>query len=251
VGGAWSLLAAVATATSRVEIGPLVACTGFRSPALLAQTAATVDEISGGRLVLGLGCGWQERDYTMMGLPFDHLVGRFEEAVHIVASLLRRGHVDFAGRWYTVRDAELPLGGPRASGPPLMIAAAAPRMLRIAALRADRWNTIDVREPEEATVAVLIEKLQAACVGEGRDPASLGRSVAIALELPDATPGPWVAEFRNTYWRPLTGSIEDLADQIRRFSALGFDEVQVYLEPSTPAGVERFAGVLAMLDDSP
>jgi alkanesulfonate monooxygenase SsuD/methylene tetrahydromethanopterin reductase-like flavin-dependent oxidoreductase (luciferase family) len=248
---AWSLLAAIATATNRVEIRPLVASTGFRSPALLAQTAATVDEISGGRLVLGLGCGWQERDYAMMGLPFDHPVGRFEEAVQVVIALLRDGHVDFAGRWYTIRNAELPLRGPRTSALPLMIAAAGPRMLRLAARYADRWNAANVEAPEEATPPGIMGTFQAACATEGRDPATLDRSVAIAVDLLNATPAPWAADFRHAYWRPLTGSTEAIADHIRSLSALGFDEVQVYLEPSTPAGVEAFGAVLTVLDESP
>src|SRR5574338_590889 len=92
--------AALAAATSRVEIGPLVSCTSFRNPALLAKIAATVDEISGGRLILGLGAGWHEPEYRAFGYPFDHRVGRFEEQVAIIVPLLRGEMVTFEGRYH-------------------------------------------------------------------------------------------------------------------------------------------------------
>ena len=91
---AWTTLAAIASATERVEIGPLVAATSFHNPGLLAKQAATVDEISGGRLVLGLGAGWNEAEYTAFGLPFDHRVSRFEEAFTVIRTLLADGRCD-------------------------------------------------------------------------------------------------------------------------------------------------------------
>src|SRR5436309_8326662 len=103
----WTLLAALAAATERVELGPLVCCTGFRNPALLAKMADTVDEISGGRLILGLGAGWHEYEYNAFGYPFDHRVGRFEEALTIIHTLLREGKADFQGTYYQVRECEL------------------------------------------------------------------------------------------------------------------------------------------------
>src|SRR5262249_105413 len=92
---AWSLLGALAAGTTRVELGPMVSCTAFRNPALLAKMAEAVDEISGGRLTLGLGPGYHQREFDAFGFPFDHLVGRFEEALEIVAGLLRDGGVDY------------------------------------------------------------------------------------------------------------------------------------------------------------
>src|SRR3954447_6381126 len=94
---AWTTLAAIAAVTERVEIGPLVASTSFHAPAMLAKQAATVDAISGGRLIVGLGAGWNEREYTAFGFPYDHRVSRFEEAFTIIRSLLRDGHVDLDG----------------------------------------------------------------------------------------------------------------------------------------------------------
>ena len=137
---AWSSLAALAEVTSRVELGPLVACTSFHNPAMLAKKAATVDEISGGRLILGLGAGWNEPEYTAYGFPFDRRASRFEEAFTIIRSLLRDGHVDFDGEFYQARDCELHPRGPRPNGPPLMIGSIGERMLNFTAPHMDSWN---------------------------------------------------------------------------------------------------------------
>ena len=96
----WSLVAALAATTDRITIGLLVSCTAFRNPALLAKMADTVDEISNGRLILGLGAGWCELEFRAFGYPFDHRVGRFEEALTIVAGLLRKGSMDYQGTYY-------------------------------------------------------------------------------------------------------------------------------------------------------
>src|SRR5688572_17301063 len=116
---AWSVLAAVAATTSRVELGPLVASTSFHNPAMLAKKAATFDEISGGRLILGLGAGWNETEYAAFGFPFDHRVSRFEEAFTIIRLLLATGRCDVHGTYYQLEDAELLPRGPRPNGPPL------------------------------------------------------------------------------------------------------------------------------------
>src|SRR5438105_7361442 len=125
----WSMLAALAADTSRVEIGTIVLAIPFRNPAILAKMAATVDEISGGRLTLGLGAGWHQPEFDAFGIPFDHRVGRFEEALRIIRPLLREGRVDFQGSYYRARDCELVPRGPRPAGPPLLVAAGGPRML--------------------------------------------------------------------------------------------------------------------------
>src|SRR5687768_1651833 len=142
-GGAWdcwSLLAALAAVTSRVALGPIVTCTGYRNPALLAKIADTIDEISGGRLILGLGAGWNEAEFHAFGYPFDHLASRFEEALTIITGLLRQGRVDFAGTYYQARECELRLRGPRPNGLPIMIGTTGARMLGLTAQHADAWN---------------------------------------------------------------------------------------------------------------
>src|SRR5438128_6252148 len=136
----WTSLAALAEATKQVEIGPLVASTSFHSPPMLAKMAATVDEISGGRLILGLGAGWNEPDYTAYGFPYDHRVSRFEEAFTVIRTLLRDGHADFAGTYYRVEDCVLDPGPARPGGPPLMLGSIGPRMMRIGLPHVDAWN---------------------------------------------------------------------------------------------------------------
>src|SRR3954449_12914634 len=137
---AWTLLSAIAASTNRVELGPLVACTNFHNPALLAKQAALIDEVSAGRFVLGLGAGWNEPEFRAFGFPYDHRVDRFEEAFTIIRTLLQDGAIDFDGRFYQARDCEL-LPRPRPGGPPLLIGSNGPRMLRIAAPHVRAWNT--------------------------------------------------------------------------------------------------------------
>jgi alkanesulfonate monooxygenase SsuD/methylene tetrahydromethanopterin reductase-like flavin-dependent oxidoreductase (luciferase family) len=99
--------------------------------------AVTLDEVSGGRFILGIGAGWNEPEFRAFGLPFDRRVDRFEEALQIIVPLLREGRVDFQGRYYSARDCELAPRGPRSGGPPVVIGAQQPRMLRLAARYAD------------------------------------------------------------------------------------------------------------------
>src|SRR5467141_4288876 len=142
------MLSALAEATQRVEIGTLVTCNSFWHPAILAKMATTLDEVSHGRLILGVGAGWNEPEYHAFGLPFDHRVARFEEALQILKPLLREGHVDFMGHYYQVRNCEIVPRGSRAKGPTLMVGADKPRMLKLHAKYADLWNTGYVGKPE-------------------------------------------------------------------------------------------------------
>ena len=125
----WTMLGALAEATTRVEIGTLVTCNSFRNPAILAKMASTIDEVSHGRLILGIGAGWNKPEYEAFGVPFDHRVDRFEEALQIIKPLLRNGHVDFNGKFYQAKNCEIVPRGPSPEGPPLMIGAQGSRML--------------------------------------------------------------------------------------------------------------------------
>jgi probable F420-dependent oxidoreductase len=178
---AWSILAALAAVTSRVELGTLVMCTAFRNPALLAKMAVTVDEISGGRLILGLGAGWHQPEFDAFGIPFDHKVDRFEEALEIIVPLVRDGAVDFHGTHYSAANSELRPRGPRA-GIPILIGAAKPRMLRLTARVADSWNTAWLGDP--SALDERKAKIDAACQAEGRSPGSLELTVGVQLTYP-------------------------------------------------------------------
>ncbi|HEU0114557.1 MAG TPA: LLM class flavin-dependent oxidoreductase, partial [Thermomicrobiales bacterium] len=222
----WTLLSAVAAATSRIELGPLVACTGFRNPALLAKMADTLDEISEGRLILGLGAGDSLFEHRAMGYPADRLVSRFEEAVTIIRRLLREGAANFAGTYYRLDGFELRPRGPRPDGPPIMIGALAnrPRMLRLTAQHAEIWNGWVAYERSHADVVPrLRERVDAACRQHGRDPATLQRSLAIQI----AEPGQQVLESD-----PLTGTPAELAAALGMLAAEGISHVQIFLGPT-------------------
>jgi probable F420-dependent oxidoreductase len=246
---AWATLAGLAAVTSRVTIGPLVACTAFHNPAILAKRADTIDEISGGRFVFGVGAGWNETEFRAFGVPFDHRIARFEEAFTIIRTLLREGAVDFAGTYYEARDCELLPRGPRAGGPPLMIGSTGERMLRITAPYVDSWNAWFADTGNRASrVAALKGKVDAACVEVGRDPAAIERTVAVHVRLPGGSGRTMGDESTADTAPALEGSDEFMADELRAYAREGIAEVQLVLDPIDRASIERFAAVLPILD---
>jgi probable F420-dependent oxidoreductase len=245
----WSMLAGVAASTSRVGIGSLVLCTGFRDPALIAKMADTVDEISGGRLVLGLGAGSIAEEFDRFGFSPDERVSRFEEAVQIIAALLREGTVDFAGRFYQARECILRPRGPSRNGPPILIGARQQRMFRIAARYADLWNGAWQSRVEHIRPA--LDGVEAACRDVGRDPATLTRTAGVMIDVEQANPNRdwiWARLLREGGIEPLTGSIEEIAEELRTYGRLGIAHLQVWLNPATLGGLEAFAPALSHLD---
>ena len=243
------MLSAIAAVTHRVEFGPLVACTAFHNPALLAKQASTIDEISGGRLILGLGAGWNETEFRAFGIPFDHRVDRFEEAFTIIRTLLQDGAIDFDGRFYQARDCELLPRGPRPTGPPLMIGSNGPRMLRIAAPHVQAWNSwfADIGNAPSG-VARLREVVDDACRDAGRDPAEIERTVAVLVKFPDGT-GRIQGSYAEAAPTPLEGPAYVMAEMLRGYAREGIAHVQLVIDPITRGSVEAFAPVLALLDD--
>ncbi len=245
---AWTLMAALASVTSRVTIGPLVACTGFHNPALLAKQAATVDEIAGGRFILGLGAGWNDTEFRAFGFPFDQRVARFEEAFTIIRTLLQDGQVDFEGRFYQARDCEL-LPRPRPGGPPLLIGSNGPRMLRITLPHVDAWNAwFADTENRPDGVAPLATIVDDAAEAVGRDPGEIRRTVAVLVQLPGGRGRTMGDTSVASRIQPLQGSPEHMADELRAYAAAGIDEIQAVLDPIDRASIERFAAVLPILD---
>lgn len=247
----WSLLSSLAAITSRVEIATAVVCTGFRNPALLAKMADAVDDISGGRFILGVGAGYHEPEYKSFGYPFDHRIGRFEEAIKIIHTLLRKGEIDFEGQYYQARDCELrPRLSPR-DGPPIMIGPRPkrPRMLRLMAEYADYWTVFNMNSVDK--FVPLREAVNAACVKAGRDPATLVRTATMAIDLPGAeksTNPDWVRRFRFVADKPASGSVEEVAALLRSLAQAGLSHVSVWLDPNSMAGIDKFAPVLEALD---
>jgi probable F420-dependent oxidoreductase len=245
---AWTVLAAIAASTSRIELGPLVACTNFHNPALLAKQAATIDELSGGRFVLGLGAGWNRTEFDAYGFPFDHRIDRFEEAFTIIRTLLREGAIDFDGRYYRARDCELLPRGPRPQGPPLMIGSVGPRMLRATMAHADAWNVwfSDIHNRPDG-VPPLRAKVDEACREVGRDPAAVERTVALLVRLPDGS-GRLQGDSEQDPVEPIAGEPAEIAETLRAFAREGIAHVQLVLDPITLRSIQAIAPVLSVLE---
>ncbi|HQY31789.1 MAG TPA: LLM class flavin-dependent oxidoreductase, partial [Thermomicrobiales bacterium] len=207
---AWMAAAALAQATSTIQIGLLVTCLGWRNPGIVARMTETIEEISGGRFILGVGAGWHEPEYDAYGLPFDHRVGRFEDSITILDGLLRSGRSTHAGTWFQTDDAISQPRGPRAGngGPPILVGSSGERMLRSIAAYADAWNTVWHSDPE-ATHAPLAA-LDAACRAAGRDPQTIVKTAGGNIALRGYT---------GTRANPITGSPVEIADRLRGFEA--------------------------------
>ncbi len=245
---AWSILAALAAITERIEIGPLVACTAFHNPAMIAKKAETIDEISGGRLILGLGSGWNQPEFDAYGFPFDHRYSRFAESFEIIRSLLRDGQVDFNGNYYSARDCTLVPRGPRPHGLPILIGTRGEHMLRQCAAHADGWNAWYAWfDNDVERLPPLLAEVDAACAAVGRDPASLERSAALLIQFPDLD---GVTKYASAGAKPITGSPDAIATALCRCADLGVAHVQIVLDPNTSEAISALAPVLSALDNT-
>jgi probable F420-dependent oxidoreductase len=239
---AWTMLSALAAATQRVTLGPLVACTAFHPPGLIAKMAGAIDEISGGRFVLGLGAGWNRPDFDAFGLPYDHRVSRFEEAFAIVRGMLAGERVTLHGRYWDVQDAVL-LPEPHRRVP-LMIGSNGPRMLSIALPHADSWNTWwDGYGNSAEGFAELNERISRAAADAGRDPAEIERSACVLVALEPANERPAGEDAP-----PIEGTPERVAEHLRELAAAGADEAILVLDPITETSVRRLGPALSALD---
>jgi alkanesulfonate monooxygenase SsuD/methylene tetrahydromethanopterin reductase-like flavin-dependent oxidoreductase (luciferase family) len=226
---AWTLLAALAASTERVRLGPLVASTAFHPPGLIARMAATIDELSGGRFVLGLGAGWNETEFRSFGIPFDRLVSRFEESFEIIRRLLAGERVSFDGRFQRVEDAVLM---PRPARPvPMMIGTSGPRMLEITLPHVSAWN---VWYSWYGNTAAGFATL-------GAGVATTVRRSACVLVAVDGGAGE----------RPLEAdappvALDDLAAHLRDLAEAGADEAILVLDPITEESIRTVGLALAL-----
>jgi alkanesulfonate monooxygenase SsuD/methylene tetrahydromethanopterin reductase-like flavin-dependent oxidoreductase (luciferase family) len=230
----WTTLAWLAGITERVELGPLVACTAFHPPGILARQAAAVHELSGGRLVAALGSGWNEDEFRAFGVPLDHRVSRFEEAFTIIRRLLAGERVTFEGRFHATDDAVLlpPLERP----PKLMVGANAPRMLAITLPHVDAWNTWFTHYGNTAEgFARHNAEISEAAERAGRDPAELERSACVLVEGDGAGERP-----RDVPAVPVTA----LAGHLRALAQAGLDEAILVLDPITESSIRAAAARL-------
>ncbi|HSI98821.1 MAG TPA: LLM class flavin-dependent oxidoreductase [Patescibacteria group bacterium] len=235
----WTLLTAVAAITSRVEIGPLVLALPFRNPALTAKMAIELDEISAGRLILGVGCGWHQPEFDAFGYPFDHRVSRFAEGLEILMPMLRGESVTFEGRYHSAADA-IALPPPvRAGGPPVLIAGKQPRMLDLVARHAHQWNAAWYGDPREADdLRTRLANLGRALEAADRDPSTLTTTAGIFVAFDGAEDD--VPE------RAIRGSTQEIADALARYDELGISHLIAHLFPRTPDAVARLGEAAAL-----
>ena len=211
----------------------------FRNPAVLAKMAATVDEISGGRLILGLGAGWHEPEFDAFGIPFDHRVGRFEEALRIVLPLLREGRADFHGRYHQADGALLLPVGPRPSGPPILIAGRRPRMLRLTVEHADMWNAAWFGQVSEIEPRVV--PLREALAAAGRDPSTLEVTIGVNVVFPELT-----GDADEPPTHALRGSAAEIAAGLGGYREAGVGHVIAACVPSTVDAMHALAEAVSL-----
>jgi len=236
---AWTLLGALAAATERVRLGPLVACAGFHPPGLIAKMAATIDEVSGGRFTLGLGAGWNREEYDAFGIPYDRRVARFEESFAIVRRLLDGERVTFDGRYFATDDAVLM---PEPARPvPLMAGSIGPRMLGIMLPHVQVWNTWYTWYGNTAAgFRELNATIDGAAESAGREPRDIARSACVLVELDaDAVRRPHDGDTVPVSLEGVGSLLDELADA-------GADEAILVLRPITEASIRKLGETLAL-----
>ncbi|MFN8594052.1 MAG: LLM class flavin-dependent oxidoreductase, partial [Thermomicrobiales bacterium] len=180
---------------------------------------------------------WHKPEYDMFGLPYDHRVSRFEEAITIIQSLVREGRADFEGEFYQARNAANTPRGPRPQGPPILVGSTGTRMLRILARHADAWNIVWKKGP--ASILPDMAAVDAACREIGRDPATLVRTAGGNIAMPG---------YLGIRPDPMTGEPEEMAEVIVRFGELGIRHFVCGLDPCTPRSIEQFAKVIELVN---
>jgi alkanesulfonate monooxygenase SsuD/methylene tetrahydromethanopterin reductase-like flavin-dependent oxidoreductase (luciferase family) len=239
---AWTLLAALAAVTERVDLGPLVACTAFHPPAVLAKMAATLTEVSAGRFVLGLGAGWNEDEFRAFGIPYDKRVSRFAEAFAIVRGLLAGERVTLDGAFHTADDALLL--PPAQHRTRLMLGSNGPRMLRLGLPHVDAWNTWyeDYGNTAEG-FAALNDTITAAARDVGREPDTIARSACALVVLDrDAGERPVLPEAP-----PIEGPPDRIAARLRELGEAGADEVIVVAGPIDERSIRTLGDAIALV----
>jgi alkanesulfonate monooxygenase SsuD/methylene tetrahydromethanopterin reductase-like flavin-dependent oxidoreductase (luciferase family) len=249
--GVWEsvvIAAAVAATTSRINLGQSVVNSPYRAPAMTAKIAETIDEISGGRFVLGIGAGnTPDSDYEAFGIPTDKRFSRFAEAIQIIHGLLKNGEIDFEGEFYSVKQAELVLRGPRQNGPPINIAAGGPKMLQLAARYGDEWNWWgwdETLEQIRVRLRPLIDLLEQACEAEERDPSTLVRTFDLYTVVPEGFSNRIGSAEGLQVEQPVTGTTAEIAEYILSLGELGLEEVRCDVWPKETAAVEAMAPIV-------
>jgi len=232
---AWMLMAAIAASVPNVQIGPMVACTAYRNPGVIAKMTEMIQDISGGRFILGLGAGWSKPEYEQFGIRFEPRVSQFEEALHIIRSLLRDGEVDYQGEYYQANGAVNLPRSQRGRETPILIGSTGDRMLRLLVRYADAWNVGWAGDTEGLKGKVA--RLDAACEAEGRDPQSVVRTVSVGIA------GEGFAGDQATVFR---GTTDEAVALLHELESLGFRHLIIRMDPFTHGAVESFAPAIEL-----
>ena len=215
---------------------------------MLAKQAATVDAISNGRLILGLGAGWNEREFRAFGFPYDHRISRFEEAFTIIRRLLREGRVDFEGAYYRVEDCVLDPGPVRPGGPPLLLGSTSPRIMRIGLPYVDAWNVWwSVYGNTVDGFAAVRDRVEEACIGAGREPGDVAATAAVLVTMPGGT-GRLMGEAYDRDVRSVQGSPAEIGGHLAALANAGASHLQLVVDPITERSIELLAEALPALD---
>ncbi len=234
---AWTLMAAIAAQVPDIHLGPMVACTAYRNPGVIAKMTEMIQDISGGRFILGLGAGWHKPEYDQFGIRYEPRVSQFEEALQIIHGLIRHGEADVRGDYYQANKA---VNRPRAKNghtTPILIGSTGDRMLKSLVRYADAWNTGGGSTDD---LTAKIARVDAACAEVGRDPATLVRTVGITL----AGEG-----YSGNAADVVTGGAEGALARLREFESLGFQHVMIRVQPSTPETIAALAPVVNAFSD--
>jgi alkanesulfonate monooxygenase SsuD/methylene tetrahydromethanopterin reductase-like flavin-dependent oxidoreductase (luciferase family) len=214
---------------------------------MLAKKASTVDEISDGRLILGLGAGWNEPDFRAFGFPFDHRVSRFEEAFTIIRRLLEGETVTFHGQYYDIDTSVLLPKSARERRPPLLIGSIGRRMLEATLPWVDAWNAwYDDFANDPAAFGVLNDQVSAHCEELGRDPLTLRRTASLLVQVDEGVGRPTLYSV-GPQAEPIRGSTGEIADRLNAFYEAGAHSLEIVLDPISMQGIEAFAPVLGAL----
>lgn len=249
--GPWEVytsVAALSAVTTRLQLGTLVSSLGFHDPAMIAKMSATIDAISGGRFVLGVGSGWNEREYCAYGLPFDRRVDRFEEAFDLVRRLLAGETVTHSGTYYSLDRCVIDPPPTRPGGPVLMLGSNSPRMASIGLPHVDSWNvwwSIFGNTPEG--FAEVVGDMRARAAAVGRDPDAVEATACVYVQVPGGV-GRTMGDPSMARIAPLRGDPHELAEQLAAFGAAGASHLMLVVDPITQDAIEWLGQVLAVLD---
>jgi alkanesulfonate monooxygenase SsuD/methylene tetrahydromethanopterin reductase-like flavin-dependent oxidoreductase (luciferase family) len=238
-----SILGAVAEATSTIKVGSWVLSALHRNPGLTAKVAATIDEVSGGRFVLGFGAGHSGAQGKEFGYPPDKTVSRYEEALEILVPLLREGKADLAGEYHAADGLEQIPPGPRPGGIPIMLGGHGPRNIGLAVKHADIWSAFATASSRPDAFVEMLAKVDQACEEAGRDPKSLARSIGVVVEPTES-----VTMEEVGFGVSLNGTAAEIAESFNGFAEMGVNYLELMTWPQGQESLEKAAEAMHLLD---